>query len=127
MEGSADISIGPDKWINWVELDPLDKNLFEIDDYLEPVREFWLRLETDCMAECCGIDAFVLWPENIRFAAANLDVDYLKACFERLREEIIQSDCKIVNSKRLNNLFDKKVFLQLIDHIRSCLQTVRNK
>jgi hypothetical protein len=46
------------KWINWVELDPLDKNLFEIDEYLEPIKEFWLRLETDCVAECCGTLTF---------------------------------------------------------------------
>lgn len=121
MEGSSDISIGPDKWIKWVGLVESENNLFDMDEYLEPTKEFWLRLETDCVAACCGINAFVLWPENIRFAAADLDVDYLKACFNRLRKVIIESDCQIVNSTRLNNLFHKKVFLQLIDHILNCL------
>jgi len=116
-----DISIGPDQWIKWVELDPTDQQVFYIDHLLEPAEPFWRALETDCVAACCGIGAFVLWPDDIAAAAAAIDRQKLVADLLGLKEAVIRSKAQTVGSSRLNNLFDRQVFLRLTDHILSCL------
>ena len=117
MQETKDISIGQDKWIKWIELDPNNKDEFEIDPSLESTKPFWKNLETECVAECCGIDAFSFWPENIQKASKDFDTIGLKAQLVKLRDAVIQSNSKVVVSERLNNLFDKKVFVELVDHI----------
>ena len=118
---TKDISIGQDKWIKWVGFDPKDESLFIVDPLLEPTEQLWKNLETECVAACCGIDAFALWSEDIKNASEHLDRKELKAQLSRLKDEVVQADKNIVVSKRLNNLFDKSVFIQLIDHISNCL------
>ena len=48
MVKTKDISIGKDKWITWVELDIDHNDSFDIDSLLEPTKEFWQNLETEC-------------------------------------------------------------------------------
>lgn len=121
MVETKDISIGQDRWIKWVELDPNDNNLFDIDPWLEPTKQFWQNLETECVAACCGIDAFGLWPEDIKSAAQAFNREELVVHLSKLKDEVGQAKNNIVASKRLNNLFDRQVFLQLIDHVLMCI------
>ncbi len=121
MVETKDISIGQDKWIKWVELDPNEPDLFNIDDLLEPLEQLWKNLETQCVAVCCGIDAFALWPEDIQNASKYLDKEELRGHLTGLKSQLARLNKNIVVSTRLNNLFDKKGFLQLIDHILRCL------
>ncbi len=120
-EEIKDISIGKDSWIKWIELDPGDDNLFDIDPLLESTKNFWLDLETHCVAECCGIDAFALWPEDIKNAATSFSEHGLKQQLLTIKDAITKTECNIVISKRLNNLFHKRVFIQLLDHIIGCI------
>lgn len=118
---TKDISIGQHQWIKWVELDPNDESLFNIDILLESTEQFWRFLETECVPGCCGIHAFALWPKDIQNASKHFDRKELKVQLSRLKDEVVQVDKSIVVSNRLNNLFDKSVFIQLIDHILSHL------
>ncbi|XZF14078.1 DUF6331 family protein [Chitinophagaceae bacterium MMS25-I14] len=117
MTHKGDISIGQDQWIQWVDFDTHSDDLFGIDGLLQPLWPFIERLETDCNAWCCGIEAFALWPEDIRKAAASFDKQQLLEDFIHLRNEINASNRSIVISSLLNNLFDKSVFIKLLDHI----------
>lgn len=121
MLETNDISIGQDKWIKWIELDPNDESLFNVDQLFEPTEQFWKYLETECVAACCGIDAFALWPEDIKNASKHFDLTELKDQLSTMKDDVVQVYKNVIISKRLNNLFDKKVFIQLIDHISSCV------
>ena len=118
METTRDISIGKDKWIRWINFDPTNGNdLFEIDDLLGPTFEFWDKLETQCMSRCCGIDAYAFWEDDIKFA---VDKKYKADLIKNLlnaKTEIESRSERIVTSGKLNNLMDKSVFIQLLDHI----------
>jgi hypothetical protein len=121
MEETKDISIGEDRWIKWVELDSNGDDLYNVDPLLEPLDQLWNELETLCVAGCCGIDAFALWPDDIQNASRNLDSEKIKFQLSKLKVELSKVDKKIICSKRLNNLFDRQVFLEVIEHISSCL------
>lgn len=115
------ISIGKDKWIKWIEFDSQKSKILNIDELLEPTWDFWELLETECAAACCGINAFSFWIEDIQKTAILFDKSELLAKLVLLKEEIA-SQCKynpriILYSLKLNYLFDKSVFIQLIDHI----------
>jgi hypothetical protein len=121
MVETKDISIGQDRWIKWVELDPNDADLYNLDHLLEPLEQLWQNLETECVAACCGIDAFALWPEDIENASKDLNTIELKNHLVQLKKDVSQVGTNIIVSKRLNNRFDKKVFIQLVDHISTYL------
>src|SRR4029453_8371153 len=115
-----DISIGQDKWITFVDIAgrPYDQAV-SIDHLIAPMDSFWSVLETNCVAQCCGIDAFSLWPEDIATACLSHDRETLTSGLASLREFVEQSIGDTFVSSRLNNLFDKQVILKLIEHIQN--------
>lgn len=126
MKVTNDISIGKDKWIKWIEFDSQKSKILNIDELLEPTWDFWKLLETECIAACCGIDAFSFWVEDIQKATILFDKSELLAKLFLLKGEIT-SQCKynpkiILSSLKLNNLFDKSIFIQLIDHIINTIE-----
>lgn len=124
MEKTKDISIGKDKWITWIDFDSVnDNDLFEIDDLLKPTFDFWDKLETQCVAECCGLDAYAFWEDDIKLAVGQMDkVDLVKKLLNA-KIEIESRSEPIVTSGKLNNLIDKSVFIQLLDHIVTVIQS----
>lgn len=68
-----DISIGKDKWITFIDLVDGQRDAIELDEILKPVEPFLNMLETECVAACCGVDAYSLWPDDIATAAKRLD------------------------------------------------------
>ena len=117
MENTNDISIGQDKWIRWKNFDHVPGNLLSIDSLLESSWPFWSNLETQCVAACCGIDAFSFWPENIKKASQKMDKQKLISALTSLKYEILRSDTDVIISSKLNNIFEKSVFALLLDHI----------
>lgn len=115
-----DLSIGKDKWISWIELDQ-SKTPLEIDSFLQPTVPFWTVLETECVSGCCGIGAFAMWPDDIQNAERQLNDDLIKQKFQTLRADLSKQTDLIFTSSYLNKVFDKRVFLQLLDHIISNL------
>ena len=116
-----DILISPTSFIPWVSFDPTNQELYEIDTVLDRYPEFWNALEIDCVAGCCGLDAFRFLPEDITHAATTIDKTALKKDLLEQRQELIQAQATIVSSGRLNNLMDKGVYIQLLEHITNCL------
>ena len=118
METTNDISIGKNKWISWINFDLASNDeIFEIDNLLKPTFAFWEMLETQCMAECCGIEAFAFWEDDIRLAINKVDKNELTQNLLHAKIEIENRVEGIVSSAKLNNLMDKSVFIQLLNHI----------
>jgi len=118
------ISIGPDQWIAHGNFER-DPKIEQIDRELAPVLPFIASLETDCVAECCGINAFGLWPEQIKDAIKEDDshrVEGLILAFLQIEEAVNAMDCDVVCSKRMNACFRVGAFLQLVRHLRSVLE-----
>jgi len=121
MKNDKDISIGKDQWIQWIELDS-ESFPTNIDSYLESTKPFWKLLETECVSACCGIDAFALWNQDIKNAQDQINNPRIIDEFEQLKTKIELIKTKSVSSTFLNNLFDKEVFNQLLNHIISNLK-----
>ena len=113
------ISIGKGEWITFIDVDGRQGRAVPIDHLIAPMESFWAALETNCVAACCGIDAFSLWPENIRRAASTVVSKSLADNLASLRGFIEHSGADIFVSQRLNNYFDRQVLLQVIDHIHA--------
>jgi hypothetical protein len=116
---SNDISIGKDQWITFIDVLGRQERAVSIDHLISPLKSFWTALETNCVAGCCGIDAFSLWPEDVRRAASTVDAKLLADGLMSLREFVERSGPDIFVSQRLNNYFDRQVLLQVIDHIHA--------
>ena len=104
----------------FIEELPVDYNgkLLDLDPYIAPLNTFFDKLEVECVRECCGIQAFSFIPDDIQKALVGLSAEtviiQLKAMQTAIEE---QWWCKTVSSTILNNNFDRKVFLQLLNHI----------
>ena len=111
------ILIGNNLFIEELPVDYSGK-LLDLDPYIAPLNTFFDRLEVECVRECCGIQAFSFIPDDIQKALVGLSAEtviiQLKAMQTAIEE---QWWCKTVSSTILNNNFDRKVFLQLLNHI----------
>jgi len=111
------ILIGNNLFIEELPVDYSGK-LLDLDPYIAPLNTFFDKLEVVCVRECCGIEAFSFMPEDIQKALVGLSAEtvitQLKAMQTAIEE---QYWCKTVGSTILNNNFDRKVFLRLLDHI----------
>ena len=105
---------------------PIDYNgkILDLDPYIVPLNAFFDKLEVECVRECCGIEAFSFMPEDIQKALVGLSAEtvitQLKAMQTAIEE---QWWCKTVSCTILNNNFDRKVFLQLLNHIIKIIST----
>ncbi|MDI9342736.1 MAG: DUF6331 family protein [Sediminibacterium sp.] len=116
MAQCNDIRIDENRWLKWIELDTSQAS-HNIDTLLEPTLPFWTLLETECVSECCGIDAFNFWPDTIKQAKAKLNDVTLIPKIETLKNELLTVTNNIIDSSFLNNLFDKAFFILLLDYL----------
>lgn len=112
-----DISIGKDKWLTIIELNDCHSNAIELDEILKPVMEFFNLLETECVAACCGIVAYALWPEDIAKAAKHVGLTELQRCFHGVQTRIAEIEGNTLVSRRMNNFFHKATLVELFNHI----------
>jgi hypothetical protein len=116
-ENKSDIHIGVTDRIHWIEFDTSSNDLFDVDYIVAKHDDFWRFLQIFCVPECCGLDAFRFYPDDIKNAADHVDKELFRSDFSKLKTDLLSSDKDIITSSRLNNLVDKNVFLRLIDHI----------
>lgn len=117
-----DISIGKDRWITFGDLNDGQERAVELDPLLACVMSFLDLLETECVAACCGIDAYGLWPDNINTAIASLSTpekSRLILNLAQVQTEVENLPTDTVVSTRLNQYFRKRVFLEVLRHVRS--------
>lgn len=118
---SNDISIGPRHWIN-VEKTTLSGELIELDPLMEELLPMRQALETECVAACCGIDAFGLWPEDVLEHSAYLPKAKLHSQLNALINNIEQQPDADYYSRRLNDCFSRATLLQLLQHLQAIYQ-----
>ncbi|VWM13948.1 DUF6331 family protein [Burkholderia lata] len=125
-----DISIGPDRWIEFGNLSGGQAQAVAIDPSLAEVMPLIDVLETNCVAECCGIDAFGFWPDEIEAAVATQDCDALARLVDDLlsvQRAIDALPSELVVSTRMNQYFRKVVLLELLAHIRTTVDAIRSQ
>ena len=111
------ILIGNNLFIEELPVDYSGK-LLDLDPYIAPLNAFFDKLEVECVRECCGIQAFSFIPEDIHKALVGLSAETIVTQLKAMQTTIEEQWwCKTVSSTILNNNFNRKVFLQLLDHI----------
>ena len=111
------ILIGNNLFIEELPVDYSGK-LLELDLYIAPLNTFFDKLEVECVRECCGIEAFSFIPEDIHKALVGLSAETIVTQLKAMQTAIEEQWwCKTVSCTILNNNFDRKVFLQLLNHI----------
>jgi Family of unknown function (DUF6331) len=116
-ENKSDIHIGETERIHWVEFDTSSNDLIDVDYIIAKHDDFWTFLQIFCVPDCCGLDAFRFYPDDIANASNHVDKKLLKDDLSKLKQNLLSSDKNIIISSRLNNLVDKAVFIKLLDHI----------
>ena len=110
----------------FIEELPIDYNgkLLDLDSYMAPLNAFFDKVEVECVRECCGIQAFSFMPEDIHKALVGLSSESILTQLKAIQTAIEEQYwCKTVGSTILNNNFDRKVFLQLLNHIIKIIST----
>lgn len=92
-----------------------------VDDVLEGLLPLWQIIETECVAACCGFDAFDFSADTLYAAARKLDAPELGHTLHRAIEQITLLDTTVISSSYLNNLADKQALITLLQHIRTSL------
>ncbi|RQV07267.1 hypothetical protein DF047_16315 [Burkholderia cenocepacia] len=123
------IGIGQDRWIECGDL-PVDlSDAIDVDPHLAAVMPLIDALEINCVAGCCGIDAFGLWSDEIAVALDTWDSDALTRLVDGLlsvRHAIEALPSDIVVSKRINQYFRKTAMLELLAHLRTTIDAIRS-
>lgn len=112
-----DISIGPDEWIRFIDVSGRQENAVNLDSHLRAAESFWRSLEVDCVSDCCGINAFSFWPQDIWNAVRECHDPELQPKLAALRRYVDSLPVDCVYSSMLNQYFDKTVFSRLLDHV----------
>ncbi|WP_215409283.1 DUF6331 family protein [Janthinobacterium sp. JC611] len=116
-----DIQIGDDAWIEFISLDGRYEQAVDIDGLLDGLWPLLCRLETHCAAGCCGVDAFDFTRAGIAAALLELDRAQLRAACAQARGAVAAAASDVFTSNTMNHVADKRVFLQLLEHIDRCL------
>lgn len=116
-----DIPIGEDEWIPFMPLDGRLQDVAHIDDLLQPLLPLFDRLETHCVAGCCGLLAFDFLAESVDAAARELDCARLLPALAAAATTVEQLPQSVVMCRRLNNYIDKTTFLQLLRYLSARL------
>ncbi|MGK5065113.1 DUF6331 family protein [Janthinobacterium sp. LB3P112] len=116
-----DIQIGAETWIEFISLDGRYEQAIDIDALLDGLWPLICRLETHCVAGCCGMDAFDFTPAAIDTALLELDRAQLHAACAQARSAVTAAASDVFTSETMNHVADKRVFLQLLQHLERCL------
>ncbi|VBB14040.1 DUF6331 family protein [Burkholderia stabilis] len=125
-----DIRIGQDRWIAFGDLAGGHGQAIEIDPHLAALMPLIDALETECVAGCCGIDAFSFWPDDIAVALSAWHRDALV----RLADDLLSAQrsidalpSDIVVSTRMNHYLRKTVMRELLAHLRTVVDDIRSQ
>ncbi len=98
-----------------------DNNL---DKFLENNREFWSALETECVAECCGIDAYDFSEEAIKEIIESFDSNRILDDLNTAIQFIEVSKSEHMHSTIFNCYATKKESIELFKNIKQVLLSV---
>ena len=116
-----DIQIGDNAWIEFIDLDGRYTQAIDIDALLGELWPLICRLETHCVAGCCGMDAYDFTREAVETALLELDRAQLHAACAAARIAVAATASDVLLSNTMNHYADKRVFLQLLEHLDECI------
>lgn len=119
-----DIQIGEEEWIENIDIAGRYAQAVNIDEQLTGLWPLLDRLETHCVAGCCGFDAYDFTRAGIATALAELEPAQLRqlaAASVTARHGVAGVASEVMMSERMNNLAHKRVFLRLLEHVDGCL------
>lgn len=116
-----DIQIGDDAWIEWISLDGRYEQAIDIDPLLGELWPLICLLETHCVADCCGMDAYDFTREAVNTALLELDRAKLHAACAQAHSAVAAAASDVLLSNTMNHYADKRVFLQLLEHLDECI------
>ena len=116
-----DIQIADDTWIEYLDIAGRYDQAIDIDALLDGLWPLICRLETHCVAGCCGMDAYDFTREAIVTALLELDRAQLHAACAAARIAVAATASDVLLSNTMNHYADKRVFLQLIEHLDECI------
>lgn len=136
-----DIPIGDGKTIKWVTPDVPFGDVVEVDDLLPDADWFWRGLQMHCVIECCGIMAYDVTPQAIRWAAGD-DVSPPVEVASRIQDrgdaaelvhhldetiaKLEELDADVLCSTLVfDEVFDAAVFVELLQHVADVLRHTR--
>lgn len=120
------IWIGEEQWIEFIDLAGRQESAIEIDPIIGILEPLWGALESICAVECCGIDAFDFSPAAIAKVEELRSSTDFGARIRMVKAQLLMIESDAFVSKRMNNYFDKKVFLALMDHLESQFLSIAN-
>lgn len=116
-----DIQIGDDAWIEFIDLDGRYEQAIDIDPLLGELWSLICLLETHCVAGCCGMDAYDFTREAVETALLEVDRAQLHAACAQAHSAVAAAASDVLLSNTMNHYADKRVFLQLLDHLDACI------
>ncbi|MGK5080819.1 DUF6331 family protein [Janthinobacterium sp. HLX7-2] len=116
-----DIQIADDEWIEYVNIDGRYADAIDLDGHLTGLWPLIDRLETHCVAGCCGFDAYDFTREGINAALPGLDHGQLQAACDQAKSGIATAGSDVFMSTRMNNYAHKAMLLRLLEHLESCI------
>ena len=116
-----DIQIADDAWIEYIDIAGRYDQAIDIDALLDGLWPLICRLETHCAAGCCGMDAFDFTREGVAAALLELDRAHLHAACVAAKAAVMAVASDVLTSAAMNHFADKRVFLQLIEHLDECI------
>eukprot|EP01133_Synstelium_polycarpum_P021043 gene21043-25268_t len=116
-----DIQIADDRWIEFIDLDGRYDQAIDIDALLGELWPLICRLETHCVAGCCGFDAYDFTRAAIDTALLELDRAQLHAACAAAAAAVTAVASDVLLSNTMNHFADKRVFLQLLEHLDACI------
>lgn len=120
---ASDISIGDGLWLRWIDFPSRPRaDAVDVDPWLSGFGGLWDALETRCVHECCGINAFDLWRESVRGAVPESDRQDVVSQLGAVRHRIASlPPGAFVVSSRLNQFMHRDLILGVVDHLVLCL------
>ena len=88
----------------------------------EPLRDFFKRFETECVVECCGIDAFCFsapTAEDLRWARERKISRFLESEIERAED----MSAGVVRIWEINQLLTRDDWILLLRHLAINLES----
>ena len=116
-----DIQIADDAWIEYLDIAGRYDQAIDIDALLDGLWPLICRLETHCDAGCCGMDAYDFTREAVAAALLELDRAQLHAACAAARIAVAATASDVLLSNTMNHYADKRVFLQLLEHLDECI------
>jgi hypothetical protein len=118
----CDIAIGDGRWLRWIDITDDRRNDVDLDPRLAGLAPLWL--ETECIHECCGIDAFDLTPAAIATAVPAAQRPESVRALSALRDWVSAlPDDAVLCSAQLGQRFHRDLLLALIAHLRTCVES----